>query len=465
MSHTPHSSLDSKLTDDINDILASTELYKPSIEIEVKLHTAYKDLGSVDGLSMLSMLQVRDYENNISDYIEIRLIVSLGTYIYDIYPYLDNIEVTLVYYDQIYKGSKPIKVLQRYKAVYLKDLNDKIPTILNVSIDDLNQQPPVTLTLQLIDRSAEVLRIKTISGNFEPKINGTKKVDVFLRSIIAAQCVKVLVDNKPAIEAVDVEKADNVENIASVTIPSYTRLIDVPGYIQQRSAGVYTSGIGAYIQLFNEKKTFFVYSLYNAKKYNKQEYKTIFYAPLDSSVIRADKTYLYKDKTLKVIVEPLTKLLDSRETDMMNKGSGFRVSNARSFMKKPVDMTPQGPKVNRSNLNTEVVINKRKDNLDYSPISSQRISANVFKHTSNVIKANGAYVDLKWYNSNIRYIYPGQACKIVTEDKNNKVTEFYGVIISIHTSTQDETNSPVLKYAKSTNYSSVSSIKIFVTNY
>lgn len=464
MNNSPSNSGNSKLAPDLNDILASNTPYKPSIEIELKLHTELKDLTTADGVSLDSILQIRDYENNISDYTEVKLIVSLGTYNYDIYPYLANIEITLVYYDQVYEGSKPAKVVERYKAVYLKDLNDKIPTMLNASKDDLNQQAPISLTLQLIDRAAEVLRIKTVSGNFEPSTNGGKKADVFLRSLISAQCTKALIENKPAIQSIEVEKADNVEDIPSVTLPSFTRVIDVPGYLQNRCTGVYTAGIGAYIQTFNGKKTFFVYSLYNAKKYDAQDYKTIFYAPLDSSMIRADKTFLYKDKTLKVIVEPVSKLLDSRETDLMSSGSGFRVSNARSFMKKPVEMTEAGPKIKRSELNTEIVLKDRKDGLNYSPASSQRSSSNLFKHTTDIIKAGGAYVDLKWYNSNTRYIYPGQACKIVTEDKNNKLVELFGVIISIHTSIRDETNSPVLKYAKSTNYSLISAIKVFITS-
>lgn len=465
MSTSPSSSANSKLTNDLNDILDSSTDFKPSIEIELKLHTEEKDLTASDGVVLGSILQIRDYEHNITDYTEIKLLVYLGTYIYDIYPYLDNIELTLVYYDQLYEGDRPAKIVERYKAVYLKDLNDKIPTLLNASINDLNQQAPITLTLQLLDRSAEVLRVATIHGNFEPIINGTKKPDVFLKTLISDQATKITIENKPAIQAIDIEKADNTEDIPSITLPSFTRIIDLPAYLQNISYGIYNAGIGAYIQLFNGLKTFFIYSLYTAKKYDKQDYKTIFYSPIDSSIVRADKTYLYKDKILKVIVEPLTKLLDSRETDLMSSGAGFRVSNARSFMRKPVEMTEEGPKFNRPKLNTEIVLKDRKDGLNYAPHSAQRASSNNFKRTTEVVKSNGAFIELKWYNSNIRYIYPGQACKIMVEDKNNKITEIYGVILSIQTYTVDETQTPALKYNHSTNYSMISVLKVFVTNF
>jgi hypothetical protein len=465
MNNSPTRSTASKLTNDLNDILDSTSDYKPTIEIELKLHTEEKDLTTADGIVLGSILQIRDYENNVADYTEVKLIVYLGTYVYDIYPNLSNIEVTLIYYDQLYEGDKPAKVVERYKAVYLKDLNAQIPTLLNASMNDLNQQAPITLTLQLLDRSAEVIRVATVQGNFEPSMNGGKKPDVFLRTIISDQGSKITIENKPAIQSIDIEKADNVEDIPSITLPSFTRIVDLPGYLQNRSYGIYNAGIGAYLQLFNGLKTFFIYSLYSAKKYDKQDYKTIFYSPMDSSLVRVDKTYLYRDKILKVIVEPLTKVLDSKETDLMSSGAGFRVSNARSFMRKPVDMTEEGPRFNRPKLNTEIVLKDRKDGLNYAPHSDQRTSANNFKRTTEVVKSNGAYIELKWYNSNIRYIYPGQACKIMVEDKENKITEIYGVILSIQTYTVDETQSPVLKYNQSTNYSTVSVIKVFVTNF
>lgn len=457
MQNTPLNTSSSRIIEDINDIVKNKPSVKASIDIEIKLHTEVSDLNYEDGVYLDGIFIQKDFANNITDYIEINLKVGLGTYIYDIYDYLHNIELSLIYVDQLSE-----KIIERYKAVYLKDSNSRIPVILNASKTDLNQQPAVNIKLQLLDRSAEIMRIKTTQGNFDAGLNGKSTIENFFKSIIGDQASKLSIENKPCLDAIDIEKPDNTNPVTSITLPSGTRVIDIPNFYQSKSAGVYNGGIASYIQTFNGRKTFFIYSLYNSKKYENQDYKVIFYSPLDASLIRHDKTYEYKDKVLKVLVEPIVGLEDERETGLMSSGSGMRVSNANSFMKKPVDITEDGPKFNSTSLNTEIVLKDRTDGLNYAPVSSCRSSTNLFNKTSVALKTDGIELELRWYNSNTKFIYPGQACKIIYEGKDNKLIERYGVIQSIVTIIQNESKTEITKYVGKVNLSVFSTLKIFL---
>jgi hypothetical protein len=425
----------SLLYPDINDIIKSPkDKYNHTFIFTAKLHTEEKDLDSSDGLLLTNIAISRDYIENISDYIEIQMSVHLGTYIYDIYPYLDNIEVTLITNKQLYEGKKPHSVTNRYKAVYLLDKNTAIPNTVNQDKADLNQNLPVTITLQLLDRSVETLRIKTTQGSFDKKINPKNKdmsAKAFLKSIISEEANKILIENKPPLDNISIEEPDNQDQLKALTIPSGTRIIELPEYIQTKNIGMYVGGIGNYIQIFGTdhftyKKTFFIYSLYHPKKYDDAEYKLIFYCPASSSHSITDITYKYEDKVLKVLPYMTSKIEDRKESNLMSTGSGFRISNANSYMKKPVEMTEDGPKFKRDQLNTEIISKERKDGLNFAP--NRSVTGNSFALTTEILEKQGSYLTLEVSNLDPDFIYPGMKCKINYENEENKIKELYGVI-------------------------------------
>jgi len=88
----------SRLSLDINDVIAPFDdsSYHQYFLFEAKLHTVDKDLTIEDGIAVNNIKILRDYIDNVSDYIEIGVIIPQGTFIYDVYDKLDNIEFTLI---------------------------------------------------------------------------------------------------------------------------------------------------------------------------------------------------------------------------------------------------------------------------------------------------------------------------------------------------------------------------------
>lgn len=422
---------------DIQDIVkppSSPDLYSSHFVMEAKLHTEEKNLDQRDGVTLLGLILHRDYVNNMSDYIEVQLSVLLGTYVYDIYDYLNNIEVTLYTTRQLKPGGEEVVIPERYKAVYLLERNANTPTVTTAPRDMLNQELPFVLTLQLIDRSSEAIRIKTLQGSFDNEINSTNSdmsVKSFMKSLISAQLDMVTVEAKPAIDSLEIEEPDNEGDLKAITIPTGTRLVELPEYIQTKSSGVYASGIGNYIQRYGInreewEKVFFVYSLYDASKFEGAKYKIIFYSPTTSSFSMTDKTYSYQNEVLKVLVNTTTSLADTKESVLMSTGIGFRSSNANSMMKKPVEITEEGPKFVKSGTSTEVIHKERADGINYAPYKG--VTSNHFQNSSEVMSKVGKYVTLHANNLDLDFFYPGAPCKIVFENKNDEIEELYGVI-------------------------------------
>lgn len=422
---------------DIRDIVKtpkSPNRYSSDFKMEVKLHTEEKNLDHQDGVTLVGITVFRDYVNKITDYIEIQLSVMLGTYVYDIYDHLDNIELTLYSTRQFKPDGEEIMVDERYKAVYLLERNRNTPTITTASREMLNQELPTLLTLQLIDRSSEALRIKTLQGSFDREVNpGNKDMSVksFLKSMLSTQLDMVTIESNPAIDKLDIEEPDNEGELKSITIPTGTRLVELPELIQNSSSGVYTGGIGNYIQRYSTDcstwdKVFFVYSLYDSNKYHDSRYKIIFYSPPTSTFSMVDKTYSYQNEVLRVIVNTTTTLDDTKESLLMSTGVGFRSANANSMMKKPVELGEGGPRFSKTRSSTEVIHKQRKDGINYAPYKG--VTANHFKETSEVMAKVGTYVTLSASSVDIDFFYPGAPCKIVYEGKSGDLEELLGVI-------------------------------------
>jgi hypothetical protein len=469
----------SLLWPDIQDIVNQKDSkIKPTTVVSCILHCKDYDLTDKDNVYVTKLNIISDYVNHISDYIEIEIKMLYGAYVEHVYPYLANFEVTLIRDVHQQTDDSVQRTTQRYKAVYLQDRNHQIPNVSTANFHDLNQLGFVNITLQLLDLTAEALRIKTVYGSFDPTITESGKdkrqntkpktipIDSFIRCIISQEANNVLIHGNPSLDAIEIQKVDNVEPIERYVIPSGTKLLDLPIFLQKKSMGIYNDGCGAYIDTFNDKKTYFVYSLYSATKYKDSRYKTVIYIPMTSNYSNVRNTYLYQDKVLKIVALSNNKLSDKRDSEVMSEGIGFRATNAKSYMKKPVEITEKGPRFKRTGLVTEIIHEDRKDNLNYANVSlTGTVTYNLFEKTSEVLKNVGNYITVIWHNSNPLYIYPGMPVKINSEDNNGKLLEHMAVIHQIQTvyTSMDATAGSTSIVSKR-EFDVTSSLLVFVTN-
>lgn len=392
-----------------------------SFKTEVVLHTPQKDFNYTHGIIMREMIVTRDYENSIGDYIEIRLSVPVGTFIYDVFDYADNLEFTIRKQKQHHKKvtllsqKEPIISEERYKLVYLKDKNADVNNLKNFSREDLNQRLPMVLTCQILTRPVEALRVKTMSGNFG---NSQVTTDVFMRAVMSTESNAISIEGKPPLEVIDIQKADCVEPIRDLTFMSHMRVVELPDYLQQKSVGVYNSGLGCYIQRYYKNYEdhvtgFWMFSLFDPDKTTRSTPDFQIHCPNTSNETSSYPASCYDEesKMLFLLAQRVMHIDDDKETKVMSHQSGFRVGDAAKMLtEKAFTITQKGPVFSKKKLSTEIIYKQREDGIQHN--TNHGNYSNNLHLASDVMKRQSNFMVLLFNNLDHEVIGPGKTAAI-----------------------------------------------------
>lgn len=434
-------STQSSLTQDLVDIghYQDGELYIPTeFYADITLFNEKYTIEKEEGTYLRSMLIERNYYTNISDYIQVRISIPYDAYLKKVHPYLDNTDIRITLYSRQSDGRA--KFMENvYKVVYLPD-NNRIPDMLNPNSHDLSHQPDIFIDLQLLDKSIEAIRSLPVNAAYDYRINSKElKIDSLIKTFIPHTLDKVLVDNKKPYDLFDMDKPDNEDKIKSFVSPSGVKVHQLPYYIQNHYGGMYKYGAGFYIQnitvpennKLEHKRLVKVFSKLDLGKYDQQEYKTVFYVPMDGAFFNQPKTLSYKDKVLKAIVSSDIQSMDNKDSTIFSDGDGVRYANAKAMMRKPVKIDDNNqPWFDRGRLNTEFNLKDRKDGVYNTEVVDSRISSNIFKNLSNIIANYTRSFEISWTKSYMDLIHPGSVIKVVYENNAKEIIETYATIES-----------------------------------
>lgn len=427
----------SPLWADIRDIMSSEK--KPvKFEYRGMLHTEKEDYPI---LKMTSIDLIRDYANNIGDILRIQFKMPLGEYMVRLYPFRVNLEFTIkrILLQEGADKKEPDSLIQveRYKAVFLVDENPVLTAseLEKVDTASLNMVDIVDVNLQLLDRSLEPIRVKSVFGVFH---NVNQKQ--LIHTLLAGESMKIQVDGKPAIDGINIVEPDNKESRKHVVFPNGSMITNIPTFLQEKMGGVYSCGIGNYLQKYEKKKLWFVYPLFNPKRFeNTKDHRAIIYSLPQDKFPAIDRSYKKDGPIVHILANAAKKYHDSADIDYMNKGSGFRMADARAFMKKPVALTEEGIKGKRPNLNFEVTAESREDGLNYAPFVPSGASSNPYKEYSKANARNVARIDFIWENCDYELLYPGMPCKYIFLD-DEKPIELKGIVVFVQVLTELQGN-------------------------
>lgn len=411
---------------DVKKVMAGNGISSLSRK-KATMHTKFTDF---DVISIVTLDYIRAYTKNISDSIHITFNVSLGDYTYNIYPYRDNLELTITtsILESSSNKTKPPATTERYKAIFLVKENTVVTSsqLGGVTKADLDLMGTVEVKLQLQNRSAEPLRIMTTSGIYQ-----NEKVGNFLPGIIYNEATRVMIGGKPSIDGVDMAPNSNPKVIPNIILEQGTLLRKIPFILQEDIAGVFPTGIGSYIQTYKNKVIWFLYPLYDLTRFNSASNKMIIYAIPDGIYGGIDNTYIINGNLLSVLATSTKRYTDHGEANLMERGVGFRMADAGAFMTKPIQMGKNGPEGNPTNLNSFVGAKQREDGLDYAPVSSKGISSNLLAEYSKINAKMVSYVDFVWEHSDFTLIYPGMPCQYVYLE-DGVVTRLNGIVHHVH---------------------------------
>lgn len=428
------------LWDDILSVVQTSDRSR-TLVLEAIIHTEKDDFAP---MKVLLLENKRDYYKETGESFHIRVIMTFGDYVYRVLPFKDHLELSVITTWAKNSGEfdeeRPPKEI-RYKALLDTTKNPFFgsQSLQNKDNFELNLLPPQEIVFELVDRKEELLRLKEVSGTF---LNVTN--EQILRGLFYYEANKIKVDGKNLIEMIELDPPDNKQTIPDLLIPSGTLLRDIPGYLQQEAQGVYSAGIGSFYQLYRDLPSWFVFPLYRPERFDEDRFKMVIYAVPEEKMPHHDHTFRSEGKITYIVTTGAKHEVDNARMSELNTGVGFRMADAESFMKKPVEVLPDGIKANRNRLNYELQNHERKDQVLYA--SPKEISSNPFIHYSRILGEGMTLLTLSWENSDPDLIYPGMPVKYVTMDKGNYL-ERRGTLVKAMTITSIQGNpSPDASY-------------------
>lgn len=420
---------------EIEEIINQDMWFKPYFLFETVVHTAEKNLTVFDGIFINSLHISRDYITGFADYITVELLCRVDTLVYDLYPYAKELEVTVRRTGQHRSNGQSSYTEEKFKGFWLAEENANLPVTSHASREQLAQLTPVVVTLQLIDRRAMSLRTVTVQGSFNMIVSETNKdlsPDKVMKSIMSKRADEFTVDGDYIVDGLDIERAQNKTQMETLTIPTGTKLINLPSFLQEDRGGVYTGGINTYLQSYAEEtdssvfKNLFVFSLYRGEKYSESVRQLVFYVPPSGEYNVVSHTYAYRAGTLRAFSNPIKGLDATMGNILRVQGDGFRTAHADTIAISPVEVTEDGPEYKKTGTMTEIINESQDDGLNYAP--HEGISANHFAETSKVLARRGEYVKLIIDNLDPNFVYPGAPCKVVFESLDGLIQELEGVL-------------------------------------
>jgi hypothetical protein len=370
---------------------------------------------------------VRDYFAAYGDVITLECLIPAGTYRTILQNYDDTLQARL-YKKPLMENSTQVDITQQpqtqlYRATIIEGGVDKVkyssPDNTTSTAADLSHF--VTARFQLQDIAIEQIRMHSVSDIFVNKTPGE-----VLRYILGNESDRLKLPADQKVRGVNLVQPSNMEPRPHVIIPP-TPVVDIGGYIQNYCGGVYSTGLGCYLQ----KGLWYVYPLADLTRFaTAHKSLTIAAVPADK-LPQIDRTYRENPKNLIILNTGKLKHFDNKEQVVFNQGNGVRFTDASKVMTGFGTYKAGVYKVDRGNNNSEFISTKRQTGLQNVATSDARITSNPFVEYSRIALRECTYLMFTWENSDESLIYPGMPAKFIYLD-NDHTREMMGVVHKVH---------------------------------
>lgn len=411
------------LLSDIKSITDSPDNRTRWIYVSAVIHTKAEEIAVP---KIYFKQNIFRYAEDTSGFGIVTLTIGKGDFFFRIYPYRDNLEITIKTKFLFREGDEDPEqtYVERFKAVYSTEFNPspQMDNDSNREIIELNTQGNIDLEFELQERFEEAYRIMTVDGAYH-KVT----TQDLLEGTAPFRLNTVLPDNKPVVDAIYVVEPNNKVPYNNLIVPRGLLVRDFPGWLQEKGKGVYGQGIGNFIETYKDKPTWFVYPLYDKERFDKEDVEKliIYFAPKDR-FMGIEFTYRIEGKVTYVVTTSTPPSSDNSSNFDLNRGVGFRHSSVEAMMTKPADLT-RGVHADFRKTNTELVHRDRPDQLNFGRVVGSK--HNMFLETSRVIKNQVNHIDMTWEYGDPRLIYPGMPCKCIFMNQG-VYEEKYGTVIS-----------------------------------
>lgn len=377
---------------------------------------------ALETLKVISIDEVENYHEDCFSVVTCEVLMGLGTYVKDVFPSREDVEIII--YKQDYFQRNPLRSYV-YKAILLDADNPAVENekYVNVDRETLNVSDVVEINFQLISKTSEELRLSTTGGIYRQET-----VKSVLEYSLTEAMAKVETEDDLRPLGVDIIDGVNETEYEQIVIDHTTPLIDVPGYLQNKSYGVYPTGLGH----FFKNGYWYIFPLYDTERFD------TFRENIDITLVPGT-TYEVLDRTSKQIGSTMLVICageryinNAPEVAEEQSGLGTRFTDPLSMLTSFVDTHSSDNKAiaNRGLATTEASDQAATGEFTNAPSATQLITANHMKQMSEIASRKGQYFTAVWRYSNPEMFFPGMTIRVKMMEDAQVVT-YTGTIVGV----------------------------------
>ncbi|MNH65297.1 hypothetical protein D3C73_173040 [compost metagenome] len=360
----------------------------------------------IPAMMVVSTDTIRDYRNAATDEVLIKVVLPWGQYLNRVLPFKENLKMTVTRSRVGNQGERTADaiVVQTFN-VYLptegetSTMADSPETATEYSADLSGMK---TVTVQLQEEAFSLTRSELVGGVFRD----STPFDILIA--LLDQSIKGMeLEVEQSILGINSIPPNNLNKRGTTIIPHGTPLVSVADKLQAEFGGIYTAGIGCYLQ----KGFWHVWPPYNFNRYDEAEYTALFILAPSQQYRGVERTWRIVDKHLTVFVTGGVQRMDPSEILLLNEGNGTRFANTDAMMEGFFEVSGNKAVAKRTNNANEYEAVSRKAN-NMSRVSGDIGTSNAFNEASKIAVRNGAFLTMNWENSNPDTINPGLQCEV-----------------------------------------------------
>ena len=404
-------------------------LEKVVVSHVVTIHTEEADYYPKD---LIDIQVLRDYDNNLSDYVIVSILLPMGEYLEMLYPERDNLNLTVVQN----RNGKITKVT--YKGVVINDEDGIVNGKNNsISTEDMDSSEMLNISIQCVDLVYESLRMKLTTGMYR-----SVTLEDTIITALKREIGNISIDDTTLDVNINIYPPHNQRVYGTIELLDDMTILDIPTYLQSKY-GIYNGGIGVYIQNIDEKYYIFIYPLYNASVINDTNLKKMRLYFLNSMVQgMIDKTCVVENDEVKILSGGEMSMITIGETEITNSGAGFNVSNSNTVVDRAYEVSSDGVVImNNTDNRQHQTIKNKKDG--FTPTVAGSISDNLYKERSRIMFNVGKRLQVQWKFSVTNLLYPGMPVEFKYLNRDKEVIKEIGILNSTYTVYNESKQMPV----------------------
>ena len=408
------------LGNEIFSIISNPSANMYNITHKIMLHTVELDIP----IQIVESVEImRDYNGNVSDYIVATFMMEMGDYVKDVHPFRDNLELSIT------RNINGSKYKDRYKFVVLNNTtNINASRHTRSSRDELNKLEHARVVGQCVDKTVEALRSQHVSG-----IYNHTDVGSIISSSMLTGINSIKVNGSSPDISFNLVPVHNNRAYQHVTVPTGTKVLDLPTFLQDTDYGVYNGNIGTYIQNYScptcPNMGLFVYPLYNSTIFDSAKKKLIIYGVNSVKFEMTENTYMVDGDLVKIISGGSTRNVDNADNDKINYGSGYTSTDSNLILERNATVTDNGVIVDTNKTNTSGIIKTPSDGNKLTQHLGP--NDNLYRYRSDLLKTDMTIFQIKWNFANPELIYPGMPVLYNYVDSDAGLVKLKGTVQSL----------------------------------